>query len=225
MIGKIIEWSVRNMVLVLIGTLFVSLAGLYAVKTTPLDAIPDLSDTQVIVYTEFNGQAPQVVEDQVTYPLTTSLLSVPKSQVVRGFSFFGVSFIYIIFEDGTDPYWARSRVLEYLNAAARKLPQGVTPTLGPDATGVGWVYQYALTGKGLDLGDLRTTQDWQLRYALAKAEGVAEVASVGGFVKQYSVIVDPRSVAELRTVIGDGPQRHSRQQHGYGWTYNRNLRN
>ena len=192
MIGKIIEWSVRNMVLVLIGTLFVSLAGLYAVKTTPLDAIPDLSDTQVIVYTEFNGQAPQVVEDQVTYPLTTSLLSVPKSQVVRGFSFFGVSFIYIIFEDGTDPYWARSRVLEYLNAAARKLPQGVTPTLGPDATGVGWVYQYALTGKGLDLGDLRTTQDWQLRYALAKAEGVAEVASVGGFVKQYSVIVDPR---------------------------------
>ena len=192
MIGKIIEWSVRNMVLVLIGTLFVSLAGLYAVKTTPLDAIPDLSDTQVIVYTEFNGQAPQVVEDQVTYPLTTSLLSVPKSQVVRGFSFFGVSFIYIIFEDGTDPYWARSRVLEYLNAAARKLPQGVTPTLGADATGVGWVYQYALTGKGLDLGDLRTTQDWQLRYALAKAEGVAEVASVGGFVKQYSVIVDPR---------------------------------
>ena len=192
MIAKIIEWSVRNMVLVFIGTLFTVLAGIYAVKTTPLDAIPDLSDTQVIVYTEFNGQAPQVVEDQVTYPLTTSLLSVPKSQVVRGFSFFGVSFIYIIFEDGTDPYWARSRVLEYLNAAARRLPQGVTPTLGPDATGVGWVYQYALTGKGLDLGDLRTTQDWQLRYALAKAEGVAEVASVGGFVKQYSVVVDPR---------------------------------
>jgi Cu(I)/Ag(I) efflux system membrane protein CusA/SilA len=208
MIAKIIEWSVRNMVLVLIGTLFVSLAGIYAVKTTPLDAIPDLSDPQVIVYTEFNGQAPQVVEDQVTYPLTTSLLSVPKSKVVRGFSFFGVSFIYIIFEDGTDPYWARSRVLEYLNAAARKLPQGVTPTLGPDATGVGWVYQYALTGKGLDLGDLRTTQDWQLRYALAKAEGVAEVASVGGFVKQYSVIVDPRllqsyglSLENVRTAI------------------------
>jgi len=194
MIAKIIEWSVRNMVLVFIGTLFVVLAGVYAVKTTPLDAIPDLSDTQVIVYTEFNGQAPQVVEDQVTYPLTTSLLSVPKSQVVRGFSFFGVSFIYIIFEDGTDPYWARSRVLEYLNAAARRLPQGVTPTLGPDATGVGWVYQYALTGKGLDLGDLRTAQDWQLRYALAKAEGVAEVASVGGFVKQYSVTVDPRQL-------------------------------
>jgi copper/silver efflux system protein len=192
MIGKIIEWSARNMVLVFIGAAFLALAGLYALKTTPLDAIPDLSDTQVIVYTEYAGQAPQVVEDQVTYPLTTSLLSVPKSKVVRGFSFFGVSFIYIIFEDGTDPYWARSRVLEYLNAATRRLPQGVTPSLGPDATGVGWVYQYALTGKGLDLADLRTTQDWQLRYALAKAEGVAEVASVGGFVKQYSVIVDPR---------------------------------
>jgi len=192
MIGKIIEWSARNMVLVFIGTVFLALAGLYSVRSTPLDAIPDLSDTQVIVYTEFSGQAPQVVEDQVTYPLTTSLLSVPKSKVVRGFSFFGVSFIYIIFEDGTDPYWARSRVLEYLNAAAKRLPQGVTPSLGPDATGVGWVYEYALTGKGLDLAHLRTTQDWQLRYALAKAEGVAEVASVGGFVKQYSVIVDPR---------------------------------
>ncbi len=192
MIGKIIEWSARNMMLVFIGTVFLAIAGLYSVKNTPLDAIPDLSDTQVIVYTEFAGQAPQVVEDQVTYPLTTSLLSVPKSKVVRGFSFFGVSFIYIIFEDGTDPYWARSRVLEYLNAATRRLPQGVTPSLGPDATGVGWVYQYALTGKGLDLAQLRSTQDWQLRYSLAKAEGVAEVASVGGFVKQYSVIVDPR---------------------------------
>ena len=138
MIGKIIEWSARNMVLVFIGAAFLALSGLYAVKTTPLDAIPDLSDTQVIVYTEYAGQAPQVVEDQVTYPLTTSLLSVPKSKVVRGFSFFGVSFIYIIFEDGTDPYWARSRVLEYLNAATRRLPQGVTPSLGPDATGVGW---------------------------------------------------------------------------------------
>ena len=203
MIGKIIEWSARNMVLVIIGTLFLTLAGAYAVKTTPLDAIPDLSDTQVIVYTEFAGQAPQVVEDQVTYPLTTSLLSVPKSKVVRGFSFFGVSFIYIIFEDGTDPYWARSRVLEYLNAATRQLPQGVIPSLGPDATGVGWVYQYALTGKGRDLGELRTTQDWQLRYALAKAEGVAEVASVGGFVKQYSVIVDPRQLQSYGISLND----------------------
>ena len=203
MIARIIEWSARNMVLVIIGTLFLALAGGYAVTTTPLDAIPDLSDTQVIVYTEFAGQAPQVVEDQVTYPLTTSLLSVPKSKVVRGFSFFGVSFIYIIFEDGTDPYWARSRVLEYLNAATRQLPQGVTPSLGPDATGVGWVYQYALTGKGRDLGELRTTQDWQLRYALAKAEGVAEVASVGGFVKQYSVIVDPRQLQSYGISLND----------------------
>ena len=210
MIGKIIEWSARNVVLVLIGTAFLTLAGLYAVWTTPLDAIPDLSDTQVIVFTEFSGQAPQVVEDQVTYPLTTSLLSVPKSKVVRGFSFFGVSFIYIIFDDGTDPYWARSRVLEYLNAAGRRLPQGVTPTLGPDATGVGWVYQYALTGKGLDLADLRTTQDWQMRYSLAKADGVAEVAGVGGFVKQYSIVVDPRrlqsfgiSLATVRNAIRD----------------------
>ncbi len=192
MIGKIIEWSARNIVLVLIGTGFLVIAGLYAVKTTPLDAIPDLSDTQVIVYTEYSGQAPQVIEDQVTYPLTTSLLNVPKSKAVRGFSFFGVSFVYIIFDDGTDPYWARSRVLEYLSAAARRLPQGVTPTLGPDATGVGWVYQYAVTGKGRDLAELRTAQDWQLRYAIAKAQGVAEVASVGGFVKQYSVVADPR---------------------------------
>jgi len=192
MIGNIIAWSARNTLFVVLGAIFLSLAGVWAVKTTPLDAIPDLSDTQVIVYTEFAGQAPQVVEDQVTYPLTTALLSVPKSKVVRGFSFFGVSFIYIIFEDGTDAYWARSRVLEYLNAASRNLPQGVIPSLGPDATGVGWVYQYALTGKDRDLGELRATQDWQLRYALAKAEGVAEVASVGGFVRQYSVVVDPR---------------------------------
>ncbi len=192
MIGKIIEWSARNIVLVLVGTGFLIFAGLYAVKTTPLDAIPDLSDTQVIVYTEYSGQAPQVIEDQVTYPLTTSLLNVPKSKAVRGFSFFGVSFVYIIFDDGTDPYWARTRVLEYLSAAARRLPPGVTPTLGPDATGVGWVYQYAVTGKGRDLAELRATQDWRLRYAIAKAEGVAEVASVGGFVKQYSVVVDPR---------------------------------
>ncbi len=202
MIGKVIEWSARNIVLVLIGTVFLIFAGLYAVKTTPLDAIPDLSDTQVIVYTEYSGQAPQVVEDQVTYPLTTSLLSVPKSKVVRGFSFFGVSFVYIIFDDGTDPYWARSRVLEYLSAAARRLPPGVTPALGPDATGVGWVYQYAVTGKGRDLAELRTTQDWRLRYAIAKAEGVAEVASVGGFVKQYSVVADPRRLQSFGISLG-----------------------
>jgi Cu(I)/Ag(I) efflux system membrane protein CusA/SilA len=167
------------------------LGGIYAVRTTPLDAIPDLSDVQVILYTEYPGQAPQVVEDQVTYPLTTAMLSVPHSKVVRGFSFFGVSFVYIIFEDGTDLYWARSRVLEYLNFAAKRLPPGITPSLGPDATGVGWVYQYAVLSEKRTLAELRTIQDWYLRYGLAKAEGVAEVASIGGFVKTYAVTVDP----------------------------------
>ena len=151
----------------------------------------------MIVYTNYPGQAPQVVEDQVTYPLTTAMLTVPKSKVVRGFSFFGVSFVYIIFEDGTDIYWARSRVLEYLNAAAIRLPTGVTPTLGPDATGVGWVYQYAVNSKTQNLAETRSLQDWTLRYGLAKAEGVAEVASVGGFVKQYNVVVDPQRLRDL----------------------------
>jgi len=192
MIARLIAWSARNLVLVLIGTVFAVAAGVYAVKTLPLDAIPDLSDVQVIVYTEYPGQAPQVVEDQVTYPLTTAMLTVPKSKVVRGFSFFGVSFVYVIFEDGTDPYWARSRVLEYLSAATRRLPLGVTPSLGPDATGVGWVYQYAVVAKDMNLAELRSLQDWTIRYGIAKAEGVAEVASVGGFVKQYNVVVDPR---------------------------------
>lgn len=191
MIARLIAWSARNLMLVLIGTAFAVAAGLYAVRTLPLDAIPDLSDVQVIVYTEYPGQAPQVVEDQVTYPLTTAMLTVPKSKVVRGFSFFGVSFVYVIFEDGTDPYWARSRVLEYLNTASRRLPAGVTPTLGPDATGVGWVYQYAVVAKDRTLAELRSLQDWVIRFAASKAEGVAEVASVGGFVKQYNVIVDP----------------------------------
>ena len=191
MLGKLIEWSARNVFLVLLATLFVTLAGIYAVIKTPLDALPDLSDVQVIIYTEFPGQAPQVVEDQVTYPLTTAMLSVPKSKVVRGFSFFGASFVYVIFEDGTDIYWARSRVLEYLNFAAGRLPRGVTPQLGPDATGVGWVYQYAVVSAQHTLAELRTIQDWYLRYQLAKAPGVAEVASVGGFVQQYQVTVDP----------------------------------
>ncbi|MBN8911096.1 MAG: efflux RND transporter permease subunit, partial [Rhizobiales bacterium] len=177
-------------------------AGVWAVRTLPLDAIPDLSDTQVIVYTEYPGQAPQVVEDQVTYPLTTSMLTVPRSKVVRGFSFFGVSFVYVIFEDGTDIYWARSRVLEYLNAAAKRLPSGVTPTLGPDASGVGWVYQYALVGKDMSLAALRSLQDWEVRFGLSKAEGVAEVASVGGFVKQYNVVVDPGRLRSLGIPLG-----------------------
>ncbi|WP_312913172.1 efflux RND transporter permease subunit [Stutzerimonas nitrititolerans] len=194
MLSRIIEWSVRNVFLVLLATLIIIGAGVYAVVKTPLDALPDLSDVQVIVYTEFPGQAPQVVEDQVTYPLTTALLSVPNSKVVRGFSFFGASFVYVIFEDGTDIYWARSRVLEYLNFASKSLPAGVTPALGPDATGVGWVYQYALTSARHTLAELRTLQDWFVRYQLTKAEGVSEIASIGGFVQQYQVTVDPQKL-------------------------------
>jgi Cu(I)/Ag(I) efflux system membrane protein CusA/SilA len=197
MIARLIAWSARNLVLVLVATAFVSLAGVFALRNLPLDAIPDLSDTQVIIFTEFPGQAPQVVEDQVTYPLTTAMLTVPRSRVVRGFSFFGVSFVYVIFEEGTDIYWARSRVLEYLNTAAKRLPSGVTPALGPDATGVGWVYQYAVLGKNKSLAELRSLQDWDIRFGLAKAEGVAEVASVGGFVKQYNVVVDPGRMRSL----------------------------
>src|SRR5450756_2115689 len=185
MLSKIIDWSARNRFLVLLATLFVTCGGIYAVVNTPIDALPDLSDVQVIVYTEYPGQAPQVVEDQVTYPLTTAMLSVPKSKVVRGFSFFGASFVYIIFEDGTDIYWARSRVLEYLNFASGRMPKGTTPQIGPDATGVGWVYQYALLAKDKTLAELRSIQDGYVRYQLTKAHGVAEVASVGGFVQTY----------------------------------------
>ncbi|HMW23580.1 MAG TPA: CusA/CzcA family heavy metal efflux RND transporter [Burkholderiaceae bacterium] len=191
MLTHLIRWSGRNPFLVLLATLFVVVAGGVAVVRTPLDALPDLSDVQVIVYTEVPGQAPQVVEDQVTYPLTTAMLAVPKSKVVRGFSFFGASFVYVIFEDGTDIYWARSRVLEYLNFAAGRLPPGVAPALGPDATGVGWVYQYALLAKNRTLAELRAIQDWYVRYQLTKAPGVAEVASIGGFVQTYQVTVDP----------------------------------
>jgi Cu(I)/Ag(I) efflux system membrane protein CusA/SilA len=194
MLSRVIEWSLRNIFLVLLATLFLVGAGVYALIHTPLDALPDLSDTQVIVYTEYHGQAPQVVEDQVTYPLTTAMLSVPRSKVVRGFSFFGASFVYVIFEDGTDIYWARSRVLEYLNFATSRLPRGVSPRIGPDATGVGWVYQYALTGNQHTLAELRTLQDWFVRYQLTKTPGVAEVASIGGFVQQYQVVVDPRKL-------------------------------
>jgi Cu(I)/Ag(I) efflux system membrane protein CusA/SilA len=194
MLGRIIEWSARNVFLVLLATAFIVGAGIYAVIRTPLDAIPDLSDVQVIIYTEYPGQAPQVVEDQVTYPLSTAMLAVPKSKVVRGLSVFGASFIYVIFEDGTDIYWARTRVLEYLNFASGRMPRGVTPTLGPDATGVGWVYQYAVVAAQRSLAELRTIQDWFVRYQLTKAQGVAEVASVGGFVKTYQVTVEPRKL-------------------------------
>jgi Cu(I)/Ag(I) efflux system membrane protein CusA/SilA len=194
MIAAIIEWSIKNKILVILGTVFTIAAGIYAIARTPLDAIPDLSDVQVIILTEYPGQAPQVVEDQVTYPLTTAMLSVPFAKVVRGFSFFGLSFVYILFEDGTDLYWARSRVLEYLNFVAGRLPEGVTPALGPDATGVGWVYAYTLESDRHDLGQLRSIQDWFLRYELASVPGVSEVASIGGFVKQYQVVVDPNKL-------------------------------
>ncbi len=192
MLSRIIEWSARNVFMVLLATFFVVAWGVYAVIKAPVDAIPDLSDVQVIIYTEYPGQAPQVIEDQVTYPLTTAMLAVPRSKVVRGLSVFGASFVYIIFEDGTDIYWARSRVLEYLNYVSGKLPRGVTPSLGPDATGVGWVYQYAVVAKNRTLEELRSIQDWFVRYQLTKAQGISEIASVGGFTRQYQVTVNPR---------------------------------
>ncbi len=194
MLNHIIAWSLRNVFLVLLATFGIIIGGAYALSKMPLDALPDLSDAQVIVYTEYPGQAPQVVEDQVTYPLTTAMLSVPRSKVVRGFSFFGASFVYVIFEDGTDIYWARSRVLEYLTTLTGNLPPTVKPKLGPDASGVGWVYQYALVAKNYSLAELRTLQDWFVRYQLSKAKGVAEIASIGGFVQQYQVTVDPHKL-------------------------------
>ena len=205
MLNRIIQASVENRFLVVIATMMVIGWGVYAMVNTPLDAIPDLSDVQVIVFTEYPGQAPQVVEDQVTYPLTTAMLSVPYAKTVRGYSFFGLSYIYVIFEDGTDMYWARSRVLEYLNAASGRLPSGVAPTLGPDATGVGWVYQYAVldTTGARDLSALRSIQDWYLRYELSSVPGVAEVASVGGFVKQYQVVVDPNRLLAYNIPLQD----------------------
>ncbi|MEH6358818.1 MAG: CusA/CzcA family heavy metal efflux RND transporter [Pseudomonadales bacterium] len=196
MINALITASLQNRFMVLLAATIVALTGLFAYQNTPLDAIPDLSDVQVIVFTKYAGQSPQVIEDQVTYPLTTAMLAVPKTKVVRGYSFFGMSFVYIIFDDGTDMYWARSRVLESLNYVSGRLPQGVAPTLGPDATGVGWVYEYALVDKTgqHDLAQLRSLQDWYLRYPLQTVEGVAEVASVGGYVKQYQVEVDPNAL-------------------------------
>jgi copper/silver efflux system protein len=197
MIRGIIRWSIHNRFLVLVATLFLTLGGLYSVKNTPVDALPDLSDVQVIIKTSYPGQAPQVVEDQVTYPLTTAMLAVPGATTVRGYSFFGDSYVYIIFNDNTDMYWARSRVLEYLSQVTPKLPVQAKPTLGPDATGVGWVYSYVLqdkTGKH-NLAQLRSLQDWFLKYELQTVDGVSEIATVGGMVKQYQVQIDP---AKLR---------------------------
>lgn len=201
MLARLIEWSVRNVFLILVMAIAVTGGGIYALTNTPLDAQPDLSDVQVIVYADVPGQAPQVVEDQVTYPLSTAMLAVPRSKVVRGISMFGVSYVYVIFEDGTDIYWARARVLEYLNTASKQMPTGVTPTLGPDATGVGWVYQYVLQGEQRSLADLRAIQDWYVRYQLTTAPGVAEVASVGGFVREYSITVDPGKLRQYGVAL------------------------
>src|SRR5664280_1771246 len=191
MLERIIDFSLKNKFVVLLATLGLVLGGIYALRNMPLDAIPDLSDTQVIVYTEWPGQAPQIVQDQVTYPIATKMLSVPRNKVVRGYSFYGFSFVYVIFEDGTDPYWARSRVLEYLSSLGAQLPRNVTPTLGPDATGVGWAFMYSINSTNRSLAELRSYQDWYLKYQLTAVDGVSEVASVGGFVKQYQVTVDP----------------------------------
>ena len=208
MLTRLIEWSLRNRLFVLVLAAFLAVAGFQALRAIPLDALPDLSDVQVIVFTDYPGQAPQVVEDQVTYPITTQMLAVPSATVVRGYSFFGFSFVYVIFEDGTDLYWARSRVLEYLNYVSGRLPEGVSPSLGPDASGVGWAYMYALRSADHDLAELRSVQDWFLKYELTAVQGVSEVASVGGFVRQYQITVDPNrlraydiSLARIRDAV------------------------
>ena len=199
MIAALIRWSVANRFLVLLATLFVTAWGIWSVQSTPIDALPDLSDVQVIIRTPYPGQAPQIVENQVTYPLATTMLSVPGAKTVRGYSFFGDSFVYVLFEDGTDLYWARSRVLEYLSQIQNRLPASAKPALGPDATGVGWIYQYALVDRtgGHDLAQLRALQDWFLKFELKTLPNVAEVATVGGMVKQYQVQLDPLKLASL----------------------------
>src|SRR4030043_259016 len=205
MIEKIIEICAKNRFLVFTVVLLLMLGGVYAIKNIPLDAIPDISDVQVIVYTPWEGRSPDLVEDQVTYPIVSALISAARVRTVRGFSDFGFSYVYVVFEDGTDIYWARSRVLEYMEQITGRLPEGVNPVLGPDATGVGWVYTYALmddSGKH-DLAFLRTLQDWYIRYSLAGVEGVSEVASVGGFVKQYQINIDPNRMSAYGLSIRD----------------------
>src|SRR3989441_6281636 len=205
MIQRIIDWCAANRFLVFTGTLVLTLWGVWTMTATPLDAVPDISDVQVIVSTEWMGRSPDIIEDQVTYPIVTALLSAPRVRTVRGFTDFGISYVYVIFEDGTDIYWARSRVVEYLQGIRARLPNGTNPTIGPDATGVGWVFQYALVDESgqHNLADLRGVQDWFLRYALASVEGVAEVASIGGFVKQYQVNLDPNKLAAYAKSIKD----------------------
>ncbi|MBF0517813.1 MAG: efflux RND transporter permease subunit [Nitrospirae bacterium] len=201
MIAKLIAYSARNKFIVVLLVAFLFLWGLWALKKTPLDAIPDLSDTQVIIYTQWAGRAPDLIEDQITYPITATLLAAPKVKAVRGFSFFGASFIYVIFEEGTDIYWARSRVLEYLQGVKDKIAADVNPVLGPDATGLGWGFEYAIVDEtgGHDLSQTRTLQDYNLKLALESVPGVSEVASIGGFVKQYQITIDPNS-STFRTI-------------------------
>jgi Cu(I)/Ag(I) efflux system membrane protein CusA/SilA len=211
MIEKVIEICARNRFLVFTVVLLLTLGGVYTMQHIPLDAVPDISDVQVIVYTTWEGRSPDLMEDQVTYPIVSALISAPRVKTVRGFSDLGFSYVYVIFEDGTDIYWARSRVLEFMQQITGRLPEGVNPVLGPDATGVGWVYTYALVDESgkYDLAYLRTLQDWYIRYALASVEGVSEVASVGGFVKQYQVNIDPNAPRIRRSrVHGPGPWIH-----------------
>ena len=197
MIAAVIRWSVANRFLVVLAALVLAGAGALANRSTPVDALPDLSDVQVVVRTSYPGQAPQIVEDQVTYPVSTAMLSVPGARSVRGYSFFGDSFVYVIFEEGVDLYWARSRVLEYMSQARERLPEAARSSIGPDATGVGWVYQYALVDRtgGHDLGQLRALQDWLISFELKSVPGVAEVASVGGMVRQHQIVLDPQKMA------------------------------
>ena len=197
MIAALIRWSIANRFLVLLATAMISAWGVVSLLRTPVDALPDLSDVQVIIRTPWPGQAPRLVEDQVTYPLATTMLSVPGAKTVRGYSFFGDSFVYVLFADGTDLYWARSRVVEVLSQVTSRLPASAKPAIGPDATGVGWIYQYALVDRSgrLDAGRLRALQDWFLRFELKTVEGVAEVASIGGMVRQYQVVLDPDRLA------------------------------
>lgn len=203
MIARLIHWSITNRILVLLATLLIAAWGVISLLRTPLDALPDLSDTQVIVRTSWPGQAPQLIENQITYPMTTTMLSVPGARVVRGYSFFGDSYVYVLFEDGTDLYWARWRVLEYLNQAQSRLPPGASSALGPDATGVGWIYQYALIDRSgqQDLAQLRSLQDWFLKFELKTISGVAEVATIGGMVRQYQVVLNPDKLAAYRIPV------------------------
>ena len=219
MIAKLIRWSILNRFLVLLATVGITAWGIYALQRTPLDALPDLSDVQVIIRTSYPGQAPQIVENQVTYPLTTTMLSVPGAKTVRGYSFFGDSFVYILFEDGTDPYWARSRVLEYLNQVQSRLPPQAKTALGPDASGVGWVYEYALVDRSgrMDLSQLRAFQDWFLKYELKTVPNVSEVASLGGMVRQYQIVLDPdklRAYNIPHNVIIDAVQKANQEAGG-----------